>query len=65
MATLRDSIKIARVVAKHGFEPSGDDERFKVLCMHVLTSQNHFLETGNGKRPRSAELLEMALRQIS
>jgi gas vesicle protein GvpN len=56
--SVRESIKIAKVLKAKGAHPSKQDPFFKQVCLHVLTGQQHVANAKHVKRDPPGQLLE-------
>jgi gas vesicle protein GvpN len=56
LPSVRESIKIAKVLKVRGVHPSNKDSFFRKLCLHVLTGQPHVVD---GKRIQPTQLSQL------
>jgi hypothetical protein len=58
LPSVRESIKIAKVLKTRGIHPSKKDPFFRKVCLHVLTAQQHVADAGTIHETQPGQLLE-------
>ena len=58
LPSVRESIKIAKILRARGIHPSKRDPFFKKVCLHVLTAQEHLADAEKAKVNQPGQLLE-------
>ncbi len=58
LPSVRESIKIAKVLKARGIHPSKKDAFFRKLCLHVLTAQQHVADAHTMQATQPGQLLE-------
>lgn len=58
LPSIRESIKIAKILKAKGTHPSKKDPFFKKVCLHVLTGQQHVVDAKRVKTSQPGQLLE-------
>ena len=63
--SIRESIKIAKILKAKGTHPSKKDPFFKKVCLHVLTGQQHVVDAKHVKASQPGQLLEVLIEKHS
>jgi gas vesicle protein GvpN len=58
LPSVRESIKIAKVLKARNIAPSKKDPFFRKLCLHVLTAQQHVADANTIQESQPGQLLE-------
>ncbi len=58
LPSVRESIKIAKVLKARGMHPSKRDPFFRKVCLHVLTAQQHVTDAKRIQTTQPGQLLE-------
>lgn len=56
--TIRESIKIAKVLKGNGERPLKENQFFKKLCVHVLTKEPHIMDINGTKNNKAFKLID-------
>lgn len=61
--TIRESIKIAKVLKENSERPVKGNEFFKKLCLHVLTKEPHVMNVEEMKTKKAIKLIDELIRR--
>ena len=62
--TIRESVKIAKVLKTQNKKPLARDPFFKKLCLHVLTNEDHAAESKKTAKSKNVRVLERLIRRF-